>query len=504
MRTLHVILFVGVSLVAMSGTLEAQVFVKYTDNPDDEASALGGQHLGEHPEQVLRTRAPDGTADLYPQNLVDFEFMDGEVDALADQKDEFFVDLLNNAADLLISVSGEDARKCVSRENPGGSRRVLWDHNDFSNWEHFFDPNLTDVDALEVHVEGGPIYPIFFSLEGDPFLGDQGVFASVFHYSSDGTVTYYVTRSEIEAQIIGHLGWTEDGNCEHIDVDALMVLDKDVLGVWDTNDTIIFSIRECGNWDGGEIVVMPASSPSTFLHHGGHDWNTGFNVQRKFGVSTEEVDAIEAYEPSDDDDGSQQTSSRWDTDAPMYIPDPGGSTTVSFTLNLSDPVPEIVVEFGPDLGGGEAGVTAISGTLTMQGTRRSDGGEDHIVDLNLVDSNLVGGSVTVPILGDTGINTQVYTELVGTLDLNTGQVDLIGSATISNDLFPPSNPVVLNQTMQSGNLDTLQGRLDIWTTATESLPVAIPTVSEWGLVVMTLLVLTAGTMVFRRRTVLWS
>jgi hypothetical protein len=64
--------------------------------------------------------------------------------------------------------------------------------------------------------------------------------------------------------------------------------------IWDTDDIIIFSIRASGNWDGGEIVVLPFGGPASFLNHGGQIWNTAFDVATAFGVSTQEVDAIEA------------------------------------------------------------------------------------------------------------------------------------------------------------------------------------------------------------------
>lgn len=78
-----------------------------------------------------------------------------------------------------------------------------------------------------------------------------------------------------------------------------MTWDTPPYGEWGPGDSIIFSIRNTkptGNWDGGEIVVKLFDvAGGSFLNHGGHLWNTAFTVAAKFGVDTEEIDAIEAF-----------------------------------------------------------------------------------------------------------------------------------------------------------------------------------------------------------------
>jgi hypothetical protein len=47
-------------------------------------------------------------------------------------------------------------------------------------------------------------------------------------------------------------------------------------------------------FDGGEIwEYNGAGTPTKFLDHGGHLWNTAFDVRGTFGVLSENVDALE-------------------------------------------------------------------------------------------------------------------------------------------------------------------------------------------------------------------
>jgi hypothetical protein len=74
-----------------------------------------------------------------------------------------------------------------------------------------------------------------------------------------------------------------------IDLDALMV----------KGDSLLFSIRPIGGFDGGEIWHWSGSGPASFLSFGGNTWNTGFNLQSYFAgqgfvIHTENIDAMEA------------------------------------------------------------------------------------------------------------------------------------------------------------------------------------------------------------------
>lgn len=276
-------------LVITSGVSAQKVPVKYTDSPDDKAITGGAQHNGTEPEQVLKTYVPDDVGPSHPENHIDFECQDGEIDALASQENAFFSALTKNQAHLLISFGGDSNHKCVYYQTPEGRRGVKWAHWEFSNYGYplYHDPNLEDVDALEVYGQ-----PKYFSLKGDPWFPGAPPWKTSVASVKDGVCTTFVSRDEVGAQI-SMLGFV--GNPDDVDVDGLVVQDHGEVGVWDDPDTIIFSITAAGNWDGGEIVVMPNSTASSFLTHGGKTWNTGFNVKNAFGVNTEEVDAIEAY-----------------------------------------------------------------------------------------------------------------------------------------------------------------------------------------------------------------
>jgi hypothetical protein len=69
-------------------------------------------------------------------------------------------------------------------------------------------------------------------------------------------------------------------------------------------DWIMFSIEPVAQKvDGGEIFVWDGivGNPASFLNHGGHLWDTAFQVAATFGTGSENVNALEAVstpEPS--------------------------------------------------------------------------------------------------------------------------------------------------------------------------------------------------------------
>ena len=131
---------------------------------------------------------------------------------------------------------------------------------------------LEDVDALELWGYPGtteqPDDSDFFSLLGD----NAG--ASIFTFVS-GASAVYLTPPQILGALTP-LGFT--GTEADVDVDALMVQDIQQSGVWDNGDAVLFSIRANAGWDGGEIVLWRFGAPASFLVHGGHTWNTAFDI----------------------------------------------------------------------------------------------------------------------------------------------------------------------------------------------------------------------------------
>ncbi len=70
-----------------------------------------------------------------------------------------------------------------------------------------------------------------------------------------------------------------------VNLDAMMVFE----------DKIMFSIDPIQGLDGGEIFVYDQSTrKSSFLKHGGHLWDTSFDVMGTFGTASENINALEA------------------------------------------------------------------------------------------------------------------------------------------------------------------------------------------------------------------
>lgn len=253
--------------------------VEWSDLVDKTA---GGCPRAPAPEQNLYSLSPvwgcgPGIPGApFPQNTFRYG-VTGEVDATANVRDAYFRRLILDNVDLLVSVKGDPGNIGVWYEKPGppGLTGCRWSHDDFDGQR----PEcVDDVDGVEIWGPQSADDADYYSLQGDP--GNVSVFSMA--------TGPYIPKATIVAAIM-FLGWT--GTEDSVDIDGLMVMNRGT-DVWDTQDTIIFSIRKTGTWDGGEIVVLPFGVNPSFLNHGGHPWNTAFNVTAKFGA--EDVDAIEA------------------------------------------------------------------------------------------------------------------------------------------------------------------------------------------------------------------
>jgi len=314
MRKLILILILGSFLLATSGSVWAREkadsdpignrthwnryeveFSTYIDH-----NAVPGALNVWDPEQVLYTEPPDPPGPPEPKDIQDFGG-DGEADALANYVDAWFVELLGNSADLLVSFEGDPATNCVYVETPAGGRGVRWTHFLFDSPGAFAvndgPPDTVELDGLQLWGEDTGNYGNQYSLLGDPV-------SSVRWYDpGTGATGGYVPHADIVWAVhnVPYLPWT--GLDSDIDLDALMCQDNAGLDTtWDVGDEIIFSVRAdpAGSppgWDGGEILHLaktPAGLVVSYLTHGGHIWDTPFDVATAFGVATDEVDAIEA------------------------------------------------------------------------------------------------------------------------------------------------------------------------------------------------------------------
>ena len=206
-----------------------------------------------------------------------------QVDALANSADVLFDAVINNQAALLFSVGIESTVRPLSEagqnyiyaEGIDGSMTIWASPSDINQVGPF------DVDALEVWGVD-PTVPIAlppFELEtsfNDPVTGGAnaegiddanryslfGDSGGVSVYDSNGGTIF--TQDDI-AGAIGRPDLTND-----IDLDAMMM----------NAGGIMFSITPIDIFDGGEIWVWDGApgSNAAFLSHGGHLWNSAFDV----------------------------------------------------------------------------------------------------------------------------------------------------------------------------------------------------------------------------------
>jgi hypothetical protein len=280
--------------------------VEFTTFPDVKS---GG---GAPPPEGLFTVPPDAVGTPNPANAFTYPYGNNQVDALANKGDYLFWQLIRNRANLLVSFQGDPnylgppviGPVAVFMEDNGGGRLPKWNQKEpppLKTQPYGLDKDaLTlnpshELDALEVW---GPLDSDdadMYSLQGDPMIPAAGDPERI-SVRKQWNGLWYIRHSTIQAAVTA-LGWT--GDPDNIDLDALMVWNVTDSENWGTGDSIIFSIRATGNWDGGEIVVLRFGPPQTqhFLVHGGVTWNTALPIATLFNLSpaTEEVDAIEAY-----------------------------------------------------------------------------------------------------------------------------------------------------------------------------------------------------------------
>ena len=193
----------------------------------------------------------------------------GQVDAMANSGDAFFGAVITNQATLVFSTSFDDK---IYYETPTGANNIWATANQIDQPGPGIDLGVTDVDALELW---GGTDANRFSVYGDPDV-------AVYQYSG-GTTSALYTQQEI-AKAIG----VDEEFADLVNLDGMMTSGENL---------IMFSIdpiEEVG-LDGGEIWVWERGSGSAdFLKHGGHVWDTDFEVMETFGTASENVNALEA------------------------------------------------------------------------------------------------------------------------------------------------------------------------------------------------------------------
>ena len=247
-----------------------------------------------------------------------------EIDALANRRDYLFHEVSYfNAAHLLISVTDDShSANSIWYESPDGTTGV-WATKAQVNRN-----GVNDLDALEIWGPNGVSDSDFISLHTDPRLStDPGGLHYSIITSSEKPV---LSRDSLAAAIGLYLGaGTVNGHdlndieiatlIEEVHLDALMYYRNDtddrpidgghpnpVTPLDFVDDEILFSIEPISYqtpngaltlFDGGEIWTYrlgDSAGTAAFLDHGGHLWDTAFDVKGAFGVDNENMDALEA------------------------------------------------------------------------------------------------------------------------------------------------------------------------------------------------------------------
>jgi hypothetical protein len=253
-----------------------------------------------------------------------------QVDALANRKDLLFYEVIEDSVPLVFSTGLPGGPRTafdnyIFYERPNHKVLLPFPYKEIGVWAtpaqiNQVEPN--NVEGLElwapvqdetVPLEDrvndvllqGPEIPVDdanrYSLFGDP-LG-----CSVF--KSNGNCLFL--KADI-ASAITPLFPGLDITDAKIDLDGLMTWENDILfslkPIDGNNDGIITDNDPSQDLDGGEIFVWLSTEPSAkFLIHGGHVWDTAFNVKDTVEFwtglrpGTENIDALEAVatpEPS--------------------------------------------------------------------------------------------------------------------------------------------------------------------------------------------------------------
>ena len=253
-----------------------------------------------------------------------------QVDALANRKDLLFYEVIEDSVPLVFSTGLPGGPRTafdnyIFYERPNHKVLLPFPYKEIGVWATPAEINQVEpnnVEGLElwapvqdetVPLEDrvndvllqGPEIPVDdanrYSLFGDP-LG-----CSVF--KSNGNCLFL--KADI-ASAITPLFPGLDITDAKIDLDGLMTWENDILfslkPIDGNNDGIITDNDPSQDLDGGEIFVWLSTEPSAkFLIHGGHVWDTAFNVKNTvkhwtgLEPGTENIDALEAVavpEPS--------------------------------------------------------------------------------------------------------------------------------------------------------------------------------------------------------------
>ena len=240
-----------------------------------------------------------------------------QIDGLANNNDVFFREVVNDSVHLLFST---DADHGIIGETPGAAVGVGWAYGQppyvpgVNRGNNLDQHGVNDLDGLEIWGPSNPEAPDAdrFSLESGTHTG-SGDPLGVAVWDSPGPggpAIPHWTTAEIALAIL----FASDINVgiDEVDLDAMMNGDGLVfLDAPGTLDHLMFSIDPILNaagggllFDGGEIFVAhrtggvgtfgAAGDTAHYLFHGGHLWNTEFEVMATYNTASENINALEA------------------------------------------------------------------------------------------------------------------------------------------------------------------------------------------------------------------
>lgn len=223
-----------------------------------------------------------------------------QIDGLANNNDVFWGGVVGDTVHMLFST---DADHRIFWETPGAPMHGVWadgqpPYSPGVNGGNDIDQHgVNDVDGLEIWGPRRPEAPDAdrFSLESGTHTGTADPLGiSVWASPGPGApAAPFWSTAEIAAAILAASG--EEINEAMIDLDAMMVSGNNLLFSVDPVDDIL---------DGGEIFVAfraggfgsfgAAGDMAHYLFHGGHLWNTEFEVMATYNTASENINALEA------------------------------------------------------------------------------------------------------------------------------------------------------------------------------------------------------------------
>jgi len=290
---------------------------EFSDNVDRKSGATGG---AADPEQNIRWDGKGGTADTFDYSgsragVGDTE--DRQVDALSNRGDFLFGEVIDDFAHLLFSTSLDPKiyfERHASMAPPAPPGTVSPPGVKGGTWAtplQIDDMTLpTDVDGLEVWGPDTSDDANHYSLIGDP-VSVPGIGRVAVWDFAGGVSTPLYTSAAIAAAVGAVIGIDGALLESNIDLDAMMTFDdcgtpggpgSPPCSSKFPDAKIMFSLAPLTGpgfaLDGGEIFVwngvVGAGLSASYLSHGGHIWDTAFDVMGTFGTASENINALEA------------------------------------------------------------------------------------------------------------------------------------------------------------------------------------------------------------------